>query len=489
MPTLDIGGQQVEVGEGFLRLSPAQQQSTVDEIARSLGGSTPSVPSPSASAGSILPFSRDQQGNTQFDLTAGIPGMIGRVATLPGDVVTGRMPVFTPEGQFNPEFMRRSAEFASAVSPANPAMRAGDMAIPGQALRAPTRYPAGPMPAAPTAEQLKAAGGAGYDTARGAGVDITGDAVANMANQLQQTLQGQHGIIAEVAPKTYATLNKLTSPPEGGFATISGLEAARRGFQNIALEGGSEGFAARQAARSIDDLFGSLGPQNTMAAGGVDPAAVAQTLRDARGNYGAALRSNELTGTLDRATTGIVERAEGGTSSTYSGLNLDNAIRQRVRSFLEKPENVAGLSDAEIKALEKARDGGSVRNVARYVGNLLGGGGGLGQAVTAGGVGAFAGGAETGAALGLGTAATGLLSKMLSNSLAKRSVGAADEMVRSRSPLYEQMLQQRPTAGAVPGFTHRDETILRALLPGLLAPPQPVVPGLLQDPRQLGPLA
>lgn len=40
MPTLNIGGRNVQVGEGFLSLSPEQQNDTVDEIARSIAGST-----------------------------------------------------------------------------------------------------------------------------------------------------------------------------------------------------------------------------------------------------------------------------------------------------------------------------------------------------------------------------------------------------------------------------------------------------------------
>lgn len=39
MPTLNIGGQKVTVGDDFLKLSPEQQSATVDEIAGSLGGS------------------------------------------------------------------------------------------------------------------------------------------------------------------------------------------------------------------------------------------------------------------------------------------------------------------------------------------------------------------------------------------------------------------------------------------------------------------
>lgn len=41
MTTLNIGGKRVKVSDDFLRLSPEQQNATVDEIARSLGGGAP----------------------------------------------------------------------------------------------------------------------------------------------------------------------------------------------------------------------------------------------------------------------------------------------------------------------------------------------------------------------------------------------------------------------------------------------------------------
>ena len=41
MPTLDIGGKQVQVGQEFLQLSPEEQQNTVNDIARQIGVSAP----------------------------------------------------------------------------------------------------------------------------------------------------------------------------------------------------------------------------------------------------------------------------------------------------------------------------------------------------------------------------------------------------------------------------------------------------------------
>ncbi|MBB5051117.1 cell pole-organizing protein PopZ [Afipia massiliensis] len=49
MPTLDIGGRQVEIDDGFLKLSPAEQNATVEEIAKSIGAQ-PAAAAPAAAA-------------------------------------------------------------------------------------------------------------------------------------------------------------------------------------------------------------------------------------------------------------------------------------------------------------------------------------------------------------------------------------------------------------------------------------------------------
>src|SRR5690606_18899916 len=89
------------------------------------------------------------------------------------------------------------------------------------------------------------------------------------------------------------------------------------------------------------------------------------------------------------------ERSEGRASAANSGRNLDNTIRSKVESLLEKPKEVSGFADAELGALERVRDGGKVRNTAREIGNQLGGGGGLGSSMLGlltGGTAAIAGG-------------------------------------------------------------------------------------------------
>jgi hypothetical protein len=418
---------------------------------------------PGGYTSSVFPFSYDAQGRRSWDWNAGIPGMLQRAVTVPSDVVSGNIPVIGPDAQVNPELIRRSTELAGLIASPNPAVVAGDRAIPGQLLAGQRPVPV------PTADALKTAGGAGYDAARAAGLDIAPEAAVDMAQRLQAELFRQGRGVTN-APKTNEILSGIAAPPAGGFNTVDDYLAMRRSFNNVTGDP-SDMAAAGQGRRAIDELLGSIQPEQVRG-GTMEPQAVADILRSASGNYAAAMRSNELAGTLDRANTGILERAETRAGATNSGRNLDNTIRQRVASFLESPKNVAGLSDTELDALRGVVGGGRLQNALRYISNLMGGGGGLGQGVMAGLGGAA--GASTGNPLlaFLGAAApatTGALMKTGENALAKRSLNAVDEMMRMRSPLYEQgLLAPQPIT---PQYRGTMET-LRGLLPMLMAPPQ-----------------
>jgi len=423
------------------------------------------VPQQPAYTGKILPFSEDASGNVKFDMSAGIPGAIQRLAqagwsavNAPADAYAGKLPLN------DPETANRAANFAMLFSPASAALRAGEM-VPGEIAT---------TLGAPTAQQLKDAAGQGYTAARNSGLDINADAVAGMAQGVQADLQ-REGFVPKVAPKTHSLLDDLSNPPSGAVATIPDLESARRAFGKVSGDPTDEAAAGR-AVRGIDNFLGSLDPQSVVA-GTAAPEDVAAILRDARGNYAAAMRSNALTGDLDRANTGVLGRAEARAAATNSGQNLDNAIRQRVASILEKPAEVSGYSQAELDALRNVVQGGPIRNAARTIGNVFGGGGGLGHLV-AGGLGAAAGhatgGGLEGAAIGAAVPAIiGHTAKAFENSLAQRSLGAADEAVRMNSPYYREMQLQQLLATPAMG---RNSAALRIILPGLLTPPNSPTP-------------
>jgi hypothetical protein len=404
-----------------------------------------------------------------FRMAREFPGAVADAATLPGDVYAGKVDPTSPEG------IDRTAGLAMLATPVNPAVRAGDFAIPaaraverpvpGTSLALPdetatgapqaTRTTYEPIlnlrtekPPVPTADELKAAGDQGYTQARGMGVDYSSEAVAKLARDLKAGLE-EKGIIPEIAPSTHAVLDKLTSPPAGSVAPLTSVDAARQAFGNLVMGGSAVERKAAKIARGGFEDFLAAGDPSTVVAG---PAAAAgEAVTTARGNIAASKRS-------DRLTT-IEDTAELRSAAANSGQNLDNSIRQRAVSLLTNPKQRAGFSPGELAAIERVARGSASANLVRAVGNLLGGGGGLGAAVTAGGGAMLSGAAGLGFA-GAAAPLVGVAAKKAGNALTARALRAADEMVRARSPLMEQRMREAVAKVADPG---RRAALMRAM--------------------------
>lgn len=401
--------------------------------------------------GQILPLSVDSEGGKHFDSNAGIVGAIKRALMLPGDAMAGKVDPTSQEG------IGRALEFAGTFSPATPGLRSGAGLVPGEAQQLRQS-----VPKVPSADDLFAEAGRNYDAMRESGVDYASDAVKNAAQAMKSRLEEQ-GFDAEVAGKTHSILNKLSSPPEGSVANIKGLHSARKTFGKIAqnYNDPTDQSAATQVIRGLDEFIGADDPSSVVAGTASE---AANALKAGNANYAAASRSDSLTG-VERA-------ADLRAAAANSGTNTGNAIRQRIASALLKPKDASGYSPEELTSLEKIVTGTPAQNATRYVGNLLGGGGGLGQMLTTAagaGAGAASGGgygAAIGAALPIAAGAT---SRTISNALTRKALKAADEGVRSRSPLYEGMKKNAPMEV---DRQAKAEAILRALLLGGQTYPQ-----------------
>lgn len=380
-----------------------------------------------------------------------------------------------------------AAETAMGFSPVNPAIRAGDQIIPGLAKALQAK-----KVEVPTASELRAIGSADIDQATKSGLSIAPQAVSDFSRLVQQKI-GIHPVNAE---KTFALLKELENPGGGAVFTPANLQALRESLghvaQNFNPNAAKDQLAATRAIKEFDAFLRGLEPKDTVVRttasetpatrpqllaaaleGKREAERVADLFERGRGNYAAAMRANDITGELDRATTGILERAQGRAQAANSGRNLDNTIRSKVESVLEKPKELSGLNDAEITALEFARDGGVTRNTARELGNRLAGGGGAGSTVLAGAGGAVGGavagipGAVAGAAI---PTATGLAARGIANRLAKRDLALVDELMRKRSPLYEERLASPEMHVISP---ERRAALSRALMMEVMGQQQP----------------
>lgn len=406
-------------------------------------------------SGSILPISKTAAGDVQFDSNAGLLGTIKRALTLPGDVMSGEVQMTDPAtGRTSDEAIGRSLEMAATVSPVNPGVRAGDRAIPG-ALRA-TQKPKVP---APTAEDLLKAGGEGFDAMRATGAEYPPNAVKRMAETLMAKLN-QDGFDDTTASRTFRTLGKLTNPPEGSTATIANLHSLRKTLGKIpnSPDNAADYSAARTAISELDDFIRLAGEKTPVDHPLAGPRVEAsRQLSEANRNYAAGKRSDLITG-IERASDLRAKAAN-------SGQNSGNALRQRVASALLQPRKITGYSPEEVARLEGVVEGSRPANATRYIGNLLGGGGGLGQYLTgtlaAGGGVAATGSLPVGLTLGALPLVTGAVSKQTSNFLTRKALRNADEMIRMRSPLYERMLAETPEQVISP---EKRAAIVRALL-------------------------
>jgi hypothetical protein len=403
-------------------------------------------------SGSFLPVSKGQDGKISFDSNAGILGSIKSAFTLPGDVAAGRVDPREEPG--------RVFELATLGSPVNPAIRAGDQLIAGAAK---SLKPL--KPAVPTTQELMDTAAGDFNKFRQSSWETTPQAVAEFSRGAQQKLWDEKGISDTDAGATFAKLRRIeNAPPEAVAVTAPNIKSLRESLghtaQNFNPQFAKDQLAASRVINNLDDFVRA----NDAPSGVAGAAAPSQIYDRARGNAAAAYRSNEINGDLDRATTGLLERSEGRAQAANSGRNIDNTIRQKTASILERPKDISGLSSEEIAALEKVRDGGAGRNTARYIGNLLGGGGGLGQSLmlALGGLGGGAAvGGPVGAAVGASLPVAGALSRGAANQLAKKDLRLVDEMMRKRSPMYEDRVANPQM---VPQNAETRAALIRALM-------------------------
>lgn len=367
--------------------------------------------------------------------------------------------------------------FQSVLSPDNTA-RAETVAslLPGGALIG-ARAVRPPQAETPTARELLDTGGRQFDQFRAQPTRIDPTPLGNMATGLRRSLEDD-GFDFQMAPRATRVLDELANPPASGqFGTVyqspQNLHIIKRRLEGIVKDnrgrdGNSDEFGAASATlRELNSFIANLGQNPADIVGGTvaDAQRTAELFNTANANYSAGSKLNRLTGETNRAVTGVGERAELQADAANSGGNYDNAVRQQVKAFLQNEKNLTGFTPEEIQALRGVVSGSLPTNVARVIGNRLGGRGWTGTATgLAAGTAALGFGAEPTLAstIALGIPVAGQAIKGLENVLSGRRLGAAEAEVARNSPLYRERMSQ---------LTPRDLTVLQALVPGLLGAP------------------
>lgn len=299
--------------------------------------------------------------------------------------------------------------------------------------------PRAPRAAPPTVPELRQAADTAYNAGRASGLEVDPRSPAGLADVIRQNLEAQ-GRNEDVAPRTLRALDRLRTPV-GPNSTINDIDGVRRVLNNLAqdtvVSNRTESAAANQAVRAIDRYLENI-PAYHVRAG--DATRTAELFREGRGNTAAARRSERITDAL--------ESADLRAASANSGMNIDNATRQRVRAILDNPRSRRGYSEEELAQMERVVRGSMTGNTMRVGGNLLGGGGGLGAAVVGGG-----GALATANPLLLGLPLAGAGMRLAGAASTRRQARLLDEMVRNRSPVGRSRqlpaVAPNPTAGGL----------------------------------------
>lgn len=328
--------------------------------------------------------------------------------------------------------------------------------------------------AAPTVEELKDAARSQYQHPDVKAVQIHPDAVKDLRNVIKSDLESgtNSGFRAANERKTFSAIDELANPSQssaraaGMPATIDDLDSVRKVLGRVSKEKDAIGAATSDAAAAsramghIDDFLTSL-KQPQLIAG--DASKAVPILQDARGNWGAAKRAEEV---QTRA-----QNAKDQAGATFAGGNINNATRQQFTPLVKNDFRKApGFNDEEKAALRVAANGTVPGNLARLIGKLGPDAGMKGHTHLAA---AFASG---GATIPLSAAMFG--SKLAGDAMKRRDVRSLDELLRSRSPLAQQVAAATPMPVRQSGG---QSALVQALLAS--AAPRLQVPQTIANPQ------
>ena len=406
---------------------------------------------PRRGEGMLWPISWDvnpqtgQRSNRRLDLGAGLPGIVADAFTLPGDVATGRAdvgPIGSPS-QASDEVTGRALEAATVLSPVSAASR--------QVSASPLMSKRSKTP--PTGQQLKDIGARQLQEYQDSGVEYTLDSLKQMAKNVEAGFPGQR-ITRNNAPQTYKILDEIANAPSDFKFDALDARTLIDDLQDIRTITDVSSKDKRAAERAIQGLYEYIERPSASqvpvgAAGRAERAG--QLNRQGRENYAAGSRSDAL----------LREQqvAEFLAATANSGQNVANSTRQRARTIVDPrfPARQMGFNDEELAAISQIAQGTPGTNAMRYGANLLGGGGGMGQALTAitggGAAGLATGNPIAGLLAGGAAALTGRGLKMGERAMTRRAVNQADELIRRRAPLAAQSMRRTgpgPGTRAIP---------------------------------------
>jgi hypothetical protein len=246
-----------------------------------------------------------------------------------------------------------------------------------------------PAPGVPTAEETKRAAQRAYKSAEESGVIFTPGAAKRLREDIVEKLS-DFGYNPGNQPGTANVLKEIDRIQDNVFA-FKELENIRK--QAIKVGGPmneSDRAAARQVVNAIDDLVQSprvgtsildhdviAGPVAQSVGIKADVQTAARQISEARAAWSRLMKHGEIADAIERATANA--------ATAGSGANLENTMRQALKSVLRDKEVTRNFTRDEMKALRSAVEGDLLQNTLRLFGKaaptgvvsgVLSGGGG-----------------------------------------------------------------------------------------------------------------
>lgn len=272
----------------------------------------------------------------------------------------------------------------------------------------------------PTTEQIGEMSRAAYKDAREAGAIIGPQPLQRVGEDFKGWL-ANFGYDPALQPKVGVLLDRIGKAGQENI-TAEGVDILRKIAVNVAKDGNpSERVIAGELIGRLDDMMENLGASDVIQ-GNADEAAKAFTrARDLWKTF----RKSEL---IDN----LVTKAEDQALSTNSGGNIQNTIRQKLRSILDNPKTARLFTDEEKDAIRSIVRGTATQNALRIIGRLAPSSNSwLGPILGGMGAGGYAAGGLPGAAIAVGVPAAGTAAKAGATALTQGAVNRLSNMVRS----------------------------------------------------------